>query len=386
MDFALSADQRMFVKMFVDFCTNEVAPLAEETDHEEKPPIAQLEAASEQGFLGATFPEKYDGAELDTVSYALLLEEMGKACVSTALTLNVHVGLVGTTICRHGNEEQKERFLPQLALGEMIAAFALTEAGAGSDPTGIKTTAVRDGDEYVLHGTKLWVTNAGIGKLLLVFARTSPEPGKGISAFLVETDTPGVKIGYREKTMGLRGVSTHAVYLNDCRVPAENLLGREGRGLPLALEALDFSRVGLSAICLGAAEAALEAGIQYAADHVQFGGPIALKQAIQNMIADSIAEVEAMRHLVYHAAWLVDQNQRITEEAARTKLICSEYAMRIANRMLQVHGGYGYMKEYAIERIYRDLRAMEIIEGTSQILRFVIARERFAHHGLTLEP
>jgi butyryl-CoA dehydrogenase len=381
MDFALNDEQRMFVKMFVDFCANEVAPLAEETDHEEKPPLAQLSAASEQGFLGATFPETYDGAELDSLSYILLLEELGKACISTALTLNVHVGLVGTALLRHGADAQKEKYLPELALGEMIGAFALTEQGAGSDPSMLATTAFRDGDDYVLNGSKHWVTNAGIGKLILVFART---PDTGISAFLVETDAPGLKVGYREKTMGLRGISTHTVYFDKCRTPAANLLGEEGRGLSIALEALDFSRIGLSAICLGAAEAAVEAGIRFAIEHEQFGGPIAGKQAIQNMIADSAAEIEAMRYLVYHTAWLADQGKRTTAEAARAKLICSEYAMRIANRMVQVHGGYGYMKEYAIERIYRDLRAMEIIEGTSQVLRFVIARQQFADHGFTL--
>ena len=386
MDFALNDEQQMFVKMFADFCANEVAPLAEQTDHEERPPLAQLEAASEQGFLGATFPEQYDGAELDALSYILLLEEMGKACISTALTLNVHVGLVGTAICRHGTEEQKAKHLPALSFGDMIGGFALTEAGAGSDPAGLTTSAVRDGEDYLLNGSKHWVTNAGIGHLLLIFARTSDEGGAmGISAFLVETDTPGVKVGYREKTMGLRGISTNAVYLNNCRVPAQNLLGEEGRGLAVALEALDFSRIGLSAICLGAAEAALEAGVQFALEHEQFGGPIAHKGAIQNMVADSTAEIEAMRYLVYHTAWLVDRGERTTEESANAKLICSESAMRIANRMVQVHGGYGYMKEYAIERIYRDLRAMEIIEGSSQILRFIIARRRFADHGLTLQ-
>ena len=248
------------------------------------------------------------------------------------------------------------------------------------------TTAVRDGDDYVLDGSKHWVTNAGIGHLILVFARTPAEDGgSGISAFLVETESPGLKVGYREKTMGLRGVSTHTVYFDDCRVPAAALLGAEGRGLSIALEALDFSRIGLSAICLGAAEAALEAGVQFAIEHEQFGGPIAHKQAIQNMIADSSAEIEAMRYLVYRTAWLWEQGERTTTESARTKLICSESAMRIANRMVQVHGGYGYMKEYAIERIYRDLRAMEIIEGASQILRVVIARKHFADHGLTLQ-
>ncbi|MGQ9515931.1 MAG: acyl-CoA dehydrogenase family protein [Anaerolineae bacterium] len=387
MDFSLNEDQRMYVKMFEDFCAKEVAPLAQETDHQEKPPLKQLEAASEQGFLGALFPEKYEGAELDMVSYALLMEHLGKACASTALTINVHAALVGSAVLRHGTEEQKEEFLPSMAAGEVIGAFALSESGAGSDAAAIRTTAERAGDRYILRGSKAWVTNAGIGHVLLVFARTGQEAGRGISAFLVDVDTPGVRVGYREKTMGLRGLVTNMVYFDGAEVPAERLLGEEGKGFAIALEALDLSRIGLSAICLGAAEAALENGTRFAVEHEQFGGPIAYKQAIQNMIADSRAEIEAMRHLVHYTAWLADEgDSRLRTQAAITKLTCSEYAMRVANRMLQVHGGYGYMKEYAIERIYRDLRAMEIAEGTSQILRFLIARDQFAPHGITLRP
>lgn len=385
MDFALSDEQRMFVKMFADFCTKEIAPLAQETDHEEKPPLRQLRAAAEQGFLGATLPERYGGAELDVLSYLMLLEEMGKACVSTALTLNVHVALAGMPILRHGTDAQKEQYLPALAAGEMIGGFALSEASAGSDPASLRATAQRDGDEYVLRGTKLWVTNAGIGQLLIVFARTAAGP-QGISAFLVETQTPGLKVGYREKTMGLRGASINAVYLDRCRVPAGNLLGAEGQGLSIAAEALDFSRLGLSAIALGASETAVDAAVRFASERVQFGGPIGAKGAIQAMIADSATEIDAMRHMIQHAGWLAGQNGRFTADASACKLFCSEAAMRIANRMLQVHGGYGYMKEYAIERIYRDLRALEIIEGTSQLQRFIVARKRFAEQKLALQP
>jgi len=385
MDFTLNDEQRMFAKMFADFCEKEVAPLAEETDHEEKPPLQQLEAASEQGFLGATFPEAYDGAELDTLSYILLLEEIGKYCVSTALTLNVHVALAGMSILRHGSDEQKEKYLPALAAGEMIGAFALSEPAAGSDPSALRTSAVRNDGHYILNGNKLWVTNAGIGHLMVVFARTMVDgEDRGVSAFLVETDAPGVKVGYREKTMGLRGVTTNAVYFDDCRVPADALLGEAGKGLGIALSALDFSRIGLSAICLGAAEFAVDAGAKFATERIQFGAPIGTKGAIQNLIADSATEVEAMRYLVYRTAWLAGENGRTTEESAIAKLFCSEAAMRVANRIVQVHGGYGYMKDYPIERIYRDLRAMEIIEGTSQIQRWIIAGKRLAAHGLKL--
>jgi butyryl-CoA dehydrogenase len=383
MDFVLTDEQRMFAKMFADFCEKEVAPLAEETDHEEKPPLKQLEAASEQGFLGATLPEDYGGAELDALSYILLLEEMGKYCVSTALTLNVHVALTGMTILTNGSEEQKGRYLPSLAAGEMLGAFALSEPSAGSDPASLRMQAVWRDSHYTLKGSKLWVTNAGIGQLIIVFARSIHDgEDRGVSAFLVETDTPGVKIGYREKTMGLRGVTSNAVYFDECRVPADALLGEVGIGLSIAQSALDFSRIGVSAICLGAAEFAVDAGTKYASDRIQFGAPIGTKGAIQNLIADSVTDVEAMRCLTYHAAWLTGEGGHFTEQAAIAKLFCSEAAMRVANRIVQVHGGYGYMKDYPIERIYRDLRAMEIVEGTSQIQRRVIAGKHLAAHGL----
>jgi len=380
MDFELSDEQRMFVKMFADFCAKEVAPLAKETDHAEQPPARQLAAAAAQGFLGALLPERYGGAELDGLSYVLLLEEIAKACVSTALTLNTHAALVCAPILRHGNEEQKERYLPALAAGEMLGGFALTEPAAGSDLEALRLSATRAGDEYVLRGSKLWVTNAGIGQLLLVFGQTPA----GVSAFIVETAAPGVRVGYREKTMGLRGCCMHAVYFDRARVPAGNLLGAEGDGLRIAREALDLAGVGLAAISLGAAETALEEGTRFAAQRVQFGGPIAHKGAIQAMIADSATEVEAMRWMAYRAGWLAGQGADLSEPAAAAKLFCSETAMRVANRMLQVHGGYGYMKEYAIERIYRDLRAMEIVGGTSQMQRLAMAKMRFAAHKVKI--
>ena len=239
----------------------------------------------------------------------------------------------------------------------------------------------------MLNGCKTWASNGEIADVFLIFAATNPEAGdSGISAFIVERDTSGFKVGYREPTMGLRGLTCNTLYLDDCRVPAENLLGGEGEGLKIATKALDFACLSLSAICLGGAEAALGAGVQFAIEREQFGGPIALKQAIQNFIADTAAEVEAVRYLVYHTAWLVDQGRPYTKEAAIAKLIGSEVAMRAANKMLQVHGGYGYMKEYAIERMYRDFRALRIMHGTSEMQRFAIARDILKEKGLAIEP
>ena len=387
MDFALNEEQRMFQKMFRDFVTNEVAPLAEEIDQEEKPPLELLPKAAMQGFLGALLPEEFEGVALDAISYCLLLEELARACTSTAMIISVHNGLASKTILENGSDEQKGKYLEPMAFGEKIGCFALTEPAAGSDAAALETRARRNGEDYILDGCKTWASNGEIADVFLVFAVTDPEAGaKGISAFIVEKDTPGFKVGYREPTMGLRGLTCNTLYFDDCRVPAANLLGQEGEGFKIAMKALDFSRLSLSAICLGGAQAALEAGVQFAIEREQFGGPIALKQAIQNFIADTAAEIEALRYLVYHAAWLADQGEPYTRDASIAKLIGSEMAMRAANKMLQVHGGFGYMKEYAIERMYRDFRALRIMEGTSEIQRFVIARDILKKKGLAIKP
>jgi butyryl-CoA dehydrogenase len=387
MDFTFNEEQRMFQKMFRDFVTNEVAPLAEEIDHEEKPPLELLPKAAMQGFLGALLPEEFAGVALDAISYCLLLEELARACMSTAMTISVHNGLVGKTILENGTDEQRSKYLEPMASGEKIGSFCLTEPAAGSDITALETRASRDGEDYVLNGCKVWASNGEIADIFLVFAVTDPEAGPtGISAFIVEKGMPGFKVGYREKTLGLRGLTCNTLYFDDCRVPADHLLGQEGEGLSIATKALDFSRLSLSAICLGGAQAALEAGVQFAVEREQFGGPIALKQAIQNFIADSTAEIEALRYLVYHTAWLADQGEPYSRDASIAKLIGSEAAMRIVNKMLQVHGGFGYMKEYAIERMYRDFRALRIMEGTSEMQRFVIAKDVLKEKGIEIEP
>jgi alkylation response protein AidB-like acyl-CoA dehydrogenase len=264
----------------------------------------------------------------------------------------------------------------------MLGAFALTEPGAGSDAAALKTIATREGDSYLLNGSKVWVTNGALAGLFLTFARAEG----GITAFLVEKDAPGLKVGYREKTLGLRGVPCNTVYFGKVRVPAGNRLGEEGQGLKIALKALDLSRLGMGAMALGASERALEEAVKFSLEHIQFNVPIAQKQAIQNYVADAKAEIEALRSLVTYTAWLADTGQDFRQQASIIKLFGARAASAVTNKMLQVHGGYGYMKEYAIERYYRDCRALEIIEGTSQIQQFLIAREIYQAEGMEIKP
>ena len=382
MDFRLSEDQLMFKKMFADFCTKEIRPKGEHIDQAEEPPVDLLEKAVDQGFWSALLPSEMDGCGLDVYTYMLLLEELARADMSTALILSVHNSLVLKPLLDHGTDDQKDRYLQPLAFGEMLGAFALTEPGAGSDAAALKTTATREGDSYLLNGSKIWVTNGVLAGLFLTFAKAEG----GITAFLVEKDTPGLKVGYREKTLGLRGVPCNTLYFDKVRVPAENRLGEEGQGLRIALKALDLSRLGMGAMALGASERALEEAVKFSLEHIQFNVPIAEKRAIQNYVADAKAQVEMLRSLVTYSACMADAGQDIALQAAITKLTGARTAMNVCNKMLQVHGGYGYMKEYAIERYYRDCRALEIVEGTSQILQFVIARDVYKAEGLEIQP
>jgi len=382
MDFTLSEDQLMFKKMFADFCTKEIRPRGEHIDQSEEPPVDLLEKAVDQGFWAALVPEDLDGCGLDVYTYMLMIEELARADMSTALILSVHNSLVVKPLLDHGTADQKDRYLEALAFGEMLGAFALTEPGAGSDAAALATSAVRDGDDYLLDGTKVWVTNGALAGLILAFARTEA----GITAFLVEAESPGLKVGYREKTLGLRGVTSNTLYFDDLRVPAGNRLGEEGQGLKIALEALNLSRLGMGALALGAAERALEEAVQFSMEHIQFGVPIAQKQIIQNYIADARTQIEALRCLVTHASWLADTGKNFSQQASIAKLFGARSAYAVADKMLQVHGGYGYMKEYAIERYYRDCRALEIVEGTSQIQQFLIARDIYKAEGLDIRP
>jgi len=381
MDFSLTEEQRMFRDMFRDFAQGEIAPHAEHIDKAEEPPTENFKKIAMQGLLAAPLPEEYGGAALDTLSYSMWLEELGKACMTTAVAVHVHGGMVGMTILREGTEAQKQTYLPQLATGERIGAFAWSEPGAGSDAGGLRTRAVRDGDDYILTGRKAWISNGTVAGLFLVFAKIMPEGGLG--AFLVEREWTGVRVGRPEPTLGLRGLGLAPVHLDGVRVPAANLLGDvENEGQAQAMRALDYGRMSVAAIALGAAQQALDYGVKFASERVQFGVPIAQKQAIQNYLAESAAKIKGLRHLVSYVAWLVDEGFPYTEDAAAAKLLGAETAMWVANKMVQVHGGYGYMKEYPIERLFRDCRALDLIEGTGQIQRVVLATDLLKPYGV----
>jgi alkylation response protein AidB-like acyl-CoA dehydrogenase len=385
MDFSLSEEQRMFRDMFRDFAQGEIAPNAEHLDKAEEAPTENFKKIAMQGLLAASLPEAYGGAELDTLSYSMWLEELAKACMTTAVAVHIHGGMVGLTILREGTEAQKETYLPQLAAGERIGAFAWSEPSAGSDAGGLLTRAHKEGDEYILTGRKAWISNGAVAGLFLVFARSDPGAGKGLGAFLVEREREGVRIGRTEPTLGLRGLGMTPIYLDGVRVPASNLLGSvENEGYAQAMRALDYGRMSVAAIALGAAEQALDYGVKFASERVQFGVPVGQKQAIQNYLAESAAKIKGLRHLVSYVAWLVDESLPCTEDAAAAKLLGAETAMSVANKMVQVHGGYGYMKEYPIERIFRDCRALDLIEGTGQMQRIVLAADLFKPYGVKI--
>lgn len=387
MDFVLNEEQQMFRGLFDDFARKEVAKVAEHTDKAEEPPLDLLRKAAAQGFLGGPIPEAYGGAGLDHISYALLIESIARECLSTAVSIAMHTSLVGEAILDHGSEAQRQRWLPELASGEAIGAFAQTEPDAGSDPTRIQTRAVKEGDAYVLDGVKVWVGNAAIAGRLLVIASTDPHAnGKGLSAFSVDPKTPGVKISRREPTMGLRGLPVNTIYFDRARVPEADRLGEEGQGLAIGRGTIARLRLALGAAALGCAEGALALGKKFAAERKQFGVAIATKQALGNYFADSAADIESLRWLVMHAAWLSDQGQDIREATAICKLVGARVARDVANRMLQVHGGYGFSDEYAISKVYRDARALDLLGGTSQIQRLLLWQGVFADSGLPITP
>ncbi|MGD2176937.1 MAG: acyl-CoA dehydrogenase family protein [Anaerolineae bacterium] len=380
MDFALSEEQKMFRAMFKEFSTNEIAPIAEEIDHEETPPLKVLQKAARQGFLGATLPEEYFGAVLDFVSYALLIESLARDCMSVAVILGTHVSLAAMSILDHGSDAQREAYLPLLATGGdgrsdvRLGAFALTEPDAGSDTTALQTQAVLDGDTYVIDGVKSWVANGEIAGLFLVFAQ-APE---GMAAFLVPADIAGLTVGYREPTLGLRNVPFNTVYLEGCRVPVANRLGNEGDGREIAERAQQRMAITLGAAGLGVTADSLDVAAQFATERVQFGAPIAKKQAIQNLVAKSAAEIEALRYLVYHGAWQVDRGSDLSFAASVVKALGARIARDVTDRMVQVMGGYGYMEDYPMARKYRDARALGIIGGPTELHHVRIAQEVFS--------
>lgn len=366
----------MIREMVRDFAEKEIEPYAKELDETSSFRLETFKKMGELGLLGLPFPEKYGGSGGDTVSYAIAVEEIGRACGGTGLSYAAAVSLGASPIYYFGTEEQKEKWLVPMAKGETLGSFGLTEPGAGSDAGGTKTTAVLDGDEYVINGEKCWITNAGYARQVIVTAVTGKRAdGKNkISAIIVPTDTPGVTITCDYKKMGVRASNTCQIILENVRVPKENLLGDPDKGFSQFLYTLDGGRISIAALSVGIAQAAYEKALAYAKERKQFGRSISSFQAIQFKLADMATYLELARNMVYKAAWLKDQNKPFGKEAAMAKLFASEMGFHICNQALQIHGGNGYMQEYDVERHLRDIKLMEIGEGTSEIQRLVIAR------------
>jgi alkylation response protein AidB-like acyl-CoA dehydrogenase len=376
MDFELSEEQKMVIDGAKKFAEKELAPIVEELDAKQEVNLPALKALGKLGYLGMTVTEEYGGSSIGAVAYAGTMIELSKVDAGTAVGVSVQNSLVNDAVMMFGSEEQKRRFLPKLATGEWLGCFSLTEAGAGSDPGALRAVAVRDGQEYVLNGTKNFTTNGGFADIIIAFFSTDREKGaKGISAFLVSKEAPGFAVGKHENKLGIRTSSTTEMVFTDCRVPAENLLGQENHGLRIALGTLDCGRIGIAAQAVGIAEAALQESVRYAKERVQFGKPLAEFESLQFMMADMAVDVEVAKTMLYRAAWMKDSGaKRFTKESAIAKLFASEMAHRVCHKALQIHGGYGFMKDYKVERLYRDQRITEIYEGTSEIQRLVIAR------------
>lgn len=377
MNFELTKEQQMIRKMVREFAEEVIRPRAIKIDTEAKFPVDIFEQMGELGLLGLPFPEKYGGSGGDTVSYAIAVEEIGRVCGSTGLSYAAAVSLGASPFYYFGTEEQKQKFLKPLAEGRALASFGLTEPNAGSDAQGTKTTAVVDGDEYIINGEKCFITNASYAETLIITAVTGKrDNGKNIiSAIIVPTDTKGVKIISNYDKMGVRGSDTAEIILEQVRVPKTNILGDETKGFKQFLHTLNGGRISIGALGLGIAQASLERALSYAKERKQFGKALSSFQAIQFKLADMAMEVELARNMVYKAAWLKDQNKPFSKEAAYAKLFATETAFRNANHAIQIHGGNGYMREYEVERYLRDAKLLEIGEGTSEIQRLVIARE-----------
>lgn len=385
MDFELNEEQRLFREAVHDFCQRELAPYAAEVDESGEMRWEAIRKMPQLGLTGLQVPEEYGGAALDSISTAIAIEEIGRACGSTGLSMAAHNGLSCFPISRWGTKAQKEKYLPRLTSGETLGSLALTEPNAGSDLVGgVKTSAVKEGDSWIIDGHKAWITNPKYAPVVITLVRTDKSAGShGFSMLLVEPHTEGFTIHKPEKKMGLNASPTQQLSFEEVRVPLEEgLLGEEGRGFHQTMETLDGGRISIGALSVGLAQAAFDAAIHYAAQREAFGKPISQYQAIQWMIADGAMEIEAARLMVYRAAWLKDHNKPFTKEAAMAKLLASEVAERVAFNAIQIHGSYGYSREFPVERIYRDQRLMTIGEGTSQIQRLVIARRVLNEHGL----
>ncbi len=375
MDFQYTEEHLMLRQTVRDFAERELAPDARERDAEERFPYEQVKKMGELGFMGIQVDPRYGGGGMDTVSYAILIEELSRVDASAGVICSVNNSLVCFGLEAFGNEMQKRTYLTPLAKGEKLGAFCLSEPGSGSDASALKTSARRDGDFWVINGTKNFITNGVNADVYIVFATEDPSAGyKGVRAIIVERETPGVKIGKKEKKLGIRSSDTASVIFDNCRVPLHNLLGEPEKGFRIALTILDCGRIGIAAQALGIAVAAFEAAVQYAKERQQFGRPIAKFQAIQFMLAEMDVRIHAARWLIYHAATLKDRGEPYEAAASRAKLFASQTAMFCADRAVQIHGGYGYIKDYPVERFLRDAKITEIYEGTSEIQKLVIAR------------
>jgi butyryl-CoA dehydrogenase len=375
MDFDLTEEQELVRETAAAFAEKEIKPHAARMDREGAYPSELVRRLGEIGFMGMFVPQQFGGSGMDYVAYVLAMEAISKAWASLAVIMSVHNSLVCAPIVRFGSAAQKEKYLPSLASGEKLGCYALTEPGAGSDAGSLQTKAKPEGDEYILNGSKMFVTSGSRADLALVYALTEPALGKkGISAFIVETNSPGFIVGKLEDKLGLRSSDTAAITFDNCRVPRENLLGTRGEGFRIALATLDGGRIGIAAQALGIAQGCLDDSIAHAQERRQFGKAIADFQAIQWMLADMTVEIEATRLMIFRAAWMAQEDRSVTNVASMAKLLASEAANRIAYKALQIFGGYGYTKEFSVERYFRDARITTIYEGTSEIQRLVIAR------------
>lgn len=378
MDFRLTKEQLLVRKMVREFAENEVKPLAAEIDEEERFPMETVEKMAKLGMMGIYFPKEYGGAGGDVLSYAITVEELAKVCGTTAVIVSAHTSLCCAPIFEHGTEEQKKKYLPDLCAGRKIGAFGLTEPNAGTDASGQQTTAVLDGDHYVLNGSKCFITNGSVADVFVVFAMTDPKQGnRGISAFIVEKGFKGFSQGKHEKKMGIRGSSTCDLIFEDCIVPKENLLGKEGAGFKIAMQTLDGGRIGIAAQALGIGEGAINEAIKYTSERVQFKRRISQFQNTQFQLADMHTRMQAAQFLVYNAALKKQAHERCSMEAAMAKLFAAEAASDVTRRAVQLFGGYGYTREYPVERMMRDAKITEIYEGTSEVQRMVIAGKLF---------
>jgi len=376
MDFSLTEEQKMLKTMAQDFATKELEPIAAQIDEEARFPAESVKKIAELGLTGIGFPEEYGGSGGGATELCLVIEEISRVCAATGAILLASTGLAGEPMYVYGNEEQRKRFVTSVASGEKLAAFALTEAGAGSDPAALETTATRKDNDYLLNGTKIFITNGAEAGIILVFATIDKSlRHKGLTAFVVEKDTPGFSVGKHEHKLGIRASSTVELVFEDCFVPEENRLGDEGDGFKIALSAIDASRVVVAAQALGIAQGAFDKALPYAKERQQFGQPIINFQAIQWMLADMATQIDAARLLTYRAAYLQDNGQPYIKEASMAKVFAAETSSFVTNKAVQIFGGYGYVKEYPLERYLRDAKITEIYEGTSEMQRMTIARQ-----------